>query len=176
MRQDQQEAVRLYELAASQGDGDGQRNLARLYRDGNGVRQDEVVAFAWLNLAASAEEPNSLALAERDQIATQLTRNQVFEGQRLSREWKRGEPLGKSRIKPASAATQTRSATKVSQESNADKFPVRPKEQPGLTTCTTRCENSTCFRTYDSGKKIEYEAQRKWNPLTNRFDWDPGTC
>ena len=43
MRQDPLEAARLYQLLARQGDGDAQRNLARLYRDGVGVRADASV-------------------------------------------------------------------------------------------------------------------------------------
>ena len=100
----------------------------------------------------------------------------MVEGQRLSREWKPGEMLGKSKLKPVSVAEETASGMKLSQASYTDQFPVRPQAQAGATTCNTRCENSTCFRTYDTGKKVEYQAQRKWNPLANRFDWDAGTC
>lgn len=65
---------------------------------------------------------------------------------------------------------------KLTQASYTDQYPARPQAQAGATTCNTRCENSICYRTYDSGKQVEYHAQRKWNPLTNRFDWDAGTC
>ena len=104
MRQDPLEAARLYQLSARQGDGDAQRNLARLYRDGIGVRADAVVAYAWLKLAASANEPNSNALAEREQVASRLSREQIVEGQRLSRDWKPGQALGKSKLKPQPVA------------------------------------------------------------------------
>jgi hypothetical protein len=176
VRQDPLEAARLYELSARQGDGDAQRNLARLYRDGVGVRADAVVAYAWLNLAASADEPNTHALAEREQIAARLRREQVVEGQRLSREWKPGQALGKSKVKPVLVAEQAPSSMQLTKASFTGRFPARPEVQQGVTTCNTRCENSTCYRTYDSGKQVEYQARQKWNPVTNRFDWDASTC
>ena len=64
----------------------------------------------------------------------------------------------------------------LTQASFTSRFPARPEAQAGVTTCNTRCDNSTCFRTYDSGRQVEYQAKQKWNPLTNRFDWDAGTC
>ena len=64
----------------------------------------------------------------------------------------------------------------LTQASFAGRFPARPEAQSGVTTCNTRCDNSTCFRTYDSGRQVEYQAKQKWTPLTNRFDWDAGTC
>ena len=176
VRQDPLEAARLYEVSAREGDGHGQRNLARLYRDGNGVRADGIVAYAWMNLAASAKEMNADTAAERDEIAAMLNREQVVEGQRLSREWKPGHALGKSRLSPAPIAGQTSTMKQLTQASYADRFPARPDARPGTTACNTRCENSTCYRTYDNGKKVEYQAQRKWNPLTSRFDWDAGSC
>lgn len=176
VRQDPLEAARLYELSARQGDGDAQRNLARLYRDGVGVRADAVVAYAWLNLAASADEPNTHALAEREQIAARLSREQVVEGQRLSREWKPGQALGTSKLKPVLVAGLAPPTMQLTQASFTGRFPARPEGQQGVTTCNTRCENSTCYRTYDSGKQVEYQARQKWNPVTNRFDWDAGTC
>ena len=47
------EAVRWYRLAAEQGHADAQFELGSLYRIGEGVPQDYVQAYIWLDLAAS---------------------------------------------------------------------------------------------------------------------------
>jgi len=43
--------------------------------------------------------------------------------------------------------------------------PARPNTKPGVTTCTTRCVNGDCFRTYDNGRQVQFQAQRKLNPF-----------
>ena len=61
-------------------------------------------------------------------------------------------------------------------QSQAAAFPVRPDVKPGRTTCNTRCLNGDCYRTYDDGRKVQFQAKQKWNPLNNQFEWDSGTC
>jgi len=50
--QDHAEAVRLYRLAAADGDVDGQCSLGGMYADGTGVPQDHAEAVRWYRLAA----------------------------------------------------------------------------------------------------------------------------
>jgi hypothetical protein len=181
--QDYVEAARHYEAAAMQGEPYGQRNLARMYREGLGVRSDAVVAYAWANLAASAETPHPKAAAERDAMKQYMPNSLVAEGQRLAREWKLGMALGKSKLRPvevaslleASESKQGRSggATRVAP---SGQFPLRPEAKPGLVTCNTSCTNGDCLRTYDDGRKIRFQALQKWNTLSNQFEWDPGHC
>jgi len=52
VRQDYQEALRLYRLAAAQGSALAQHNLAEMYADGHGVAQDWQLAAYWYRLAA----------------------------------------------------------------------------------------------------------------------------
>ena len=174
--QDYAAAARLYETSARQGDAWGQRNLARLYRDGKGVKQDAVIAYAWLNLAASASEAHPKAADDRAALLAKMTSDQIAEGQRLAAEWKPGLALGKSRVKTAAIDQPDAMLARATASNTGERFPMRPDAQSGAMTCNTRCENSTCFRTYGSGKQVEYQARQKWNPLTNRFDWDAGTC
>jgi TPR repeat protein len=51
--QDYEEAVRLYRLAAAQGDADAQYSLGVKFEDGRGVAQDRAEAIRWYRLAAA---------------------------------------------------------------------------------------------------------------------------
>ncbi len=183
-RQDYIEAARLYEVAR-QGEPYGQRNLARMYAEGLGVASDAVIAFAWANLAASADSPHQNAADERDAMKAYMSKDVIAEGQRLAREWNPGKALGKSMRQPVSAAAAKvaadiaalAKALEARQAADHEgQFPSRPKAKPGLVTCNTRCTNGDCFRTYGDGRKVRFQAQQKWNPFNNQFEWDSGSC
>ena len=185
LRQDYVEAARLYEAAAIQGEPYSQRNLARMYREGLGVRSDAVVAYTWANLAASAESPHPNAADERGAMAQYMPKELVAEGQRLTREWKLGAPLGKSKLKPVTVAqlVATQNIMKLggaldarAAQERTNQFPARPEAKPGLVTCNTLCTNGDCFRTYGDGRKVRFQARQKWNPFNNQFEWDSGSC
>jgi uncharacterized protein len=53
VRQDYTQAMKLYNLAASQGIPMAQRFIGVLYFDGNGVRQNYEKAIEWFRLAAN---------------------------------------------------------------------------------------------------------------------------
>jgi hypothetical protein len=184
-RQDYVEAVRLYEAAARQGEPYGQRNLAMMYREGLGVASDAVVAYAWANLAASADSPHPNAAEERDAMKAYMSKEVIAEGQRLAREWKPGKPLGKSKLQPVSAAaakvaadiaTLAKTLEARQPADHEGQFPARPEAKPGLVTCNTRCTNGDCYRTYGDGRKVRFQARQKWNPFNNQFEWDSGSC
>jgi uncharacterized protein len=88
--QDYAEAVRWYRKAADQGLAQAQRMLGLMYGQGQGIPQDYVQAHLWLNLAASREngDAHSKDAALRDEIAAQMTSQQLAEAQRLAGEWK----------------------------------------------------------------------------------------
>jgi TPR repeat protein len=84
------EAAKWYRKAADQGDSSAQFKLGNMYNEGRGVPQDFVLAYLWLNLAASQA---SAALQRhygisRDLVAKKLLPQQLAEAQRLAREWK----------------------------------------------------------------------------------------
>ena len=103
-----------------------------------------------------------------------MSKAQVAEAQRLAREWKPGADLGKSTLKPA-AAKPVAAASKPSQAS-ASMYPARPQARAGVTTCNTNCNNGDCYRTYDTGKKVRFQAPQKFDTLTSQWTWDAGTC
>ncbi len=70
---------------AEQGDAYAQANLGRMYGNGEGVPEDHVLAYMWSNLAAA--QGNEIAQDNKDIIEERMTREQIAEAQRLSREW-----------------------------------------------------------------------------------------
>jgi hypothetical protein len=143
-----------------------------MLRDGLGITSNAIQAHAWLNLASAADYPHPDAAAERDEIGQRLNATQMADAQRLAREWKTGSGMGKARVKVAVAPAAA--APKPAQ--NTSPFPARPAAVPGSTTCNTRCVNGDCYRTYGDGRKRHFQAQHKFNPFTNQWEWDSGNC
>ena len=84
------EAVRLKTLAAEQGYWPAKQDLGNMYEDGEGVPKDYVLAYMWSNLAAA--QGNIPAGLRRDRLEQQMTREQIAEAQRMSREWLEAHP------------------------------------------------------------------------------------
>lgn len=84
--QNEGNSVKWFRLAAEHGDAEAQYHLGLRYAIGNGVPQDKVLAYMWHDLASA----NGLKRAERKkgQLEKRLTRQQITEAQKLSREWK----------------------------------------------------------------------------------------
>lgn len=78
-------AVRWYTPAAEQGLAKAQNNLAAMYGLGRGVPQDFVYAYMWSNIAASISG-ESATKSLRDIVARQMSKEQLAEAQRLTRE------------------------------------------------------------------------------------------
>ncbi len=77
---------------AEQGDAGAQYNLGYMYGNGDGVPEDIVFAYMWWNLAAA--QGDEVAQENKDIIEQQMTRAQIAEAQRLSREWLEAYPPG----------------------------------------------------------------------------------
>jgi TPR repeat protein len=63
-----------------------------MYASGNGVPEDLVSAHMWFNL--SAAQGNETAQSNGERIEQYMTREQIAEAQRLSREWIETHPQG----------------------------------------------------------------------------------
>ena len=99
--EDDVEAVRWFRLAAEQGNAEAQYNLGTLYAEGEGVPQDNVLAYMWFNLAAAQGDAGFISLSGHEdaesgkaEIEQQMTREQIAEAQRMSREWIAAHPRG----------------------------------------------------------------------------------
>ena len=89
--QDFAELARWYQRAADQGDGQAQYNLGVAYARGEGVTPDSVKAHMWFNLSASRlTDPRGRVAAtkNRDQVASEMTAEQLAQAQKLALDWK----------------------------------------------------------------------------------------
>jgi hypothetical protein len=83
-------AVNLYIDASERGNTTAQYLLGLMYDKGLGVSQDEVLAYKWLNLAASGVASNrerEYYVRLRDAVASKMTSAQIADGQRLALNW-----------------------------------------------------------------------------------------
>ena len=83
--QDDTQAVHWYRRAADQGHGIAQNNLGWMYQEGRGVRKDIVAAYMWFNLAVASGYQD--AAEQRTSLARSMTKAQLAEAQRRTREW-----------------------------------------------------------------------------------------
>ena len=63
--QDYAEAVRLYRLAADQGDADAQFNLGVMFEYGQGVAKNRAEAIRWYRLASTQGQAHATAALRR---------------------------------------------------------------------------------------------------------------
>lgn len=70
-----------------------QRTLAERYRDGKGVEKDLLTAYFWANVASNPTPtgPDYDAVRLRDEVAKQLSPEQLAEGQQRSWNWRSGK-------------------------------------------------------------------------------------
>ena len=82
------EAVKWYKLAAAQGDTDAQVSLGYMYADGHGVTKDLIKAHMWYNLAEANIDDGFWRRKEgrRDELAEEMTQQQIAQAQKLARE------------------------------------------------------------------------------------------
>ena len=71
---DFEKSVKWFRKAAEQGNAEAQFNLAGMYDDGEGVEEDDVVAYAWFKIASASgtkgpRMPKLIKVMEPDQIA-----------------------------------------------------------------------------------------------------------
>jgi TPR repeat protein len=97
--QDDTEALKWHRKSAEQGHGFAQNNLTTMYRLGDGVPEDYTKAYMFYNLAAvntKAKMLNNLADAITDKELSKtnmkdmkkiMTKEQIAESQKLTREW-----------------------------------------------------------------------------------------
>ena len=83
LRGDYAEALKLLRPTAEQGDAGAQYNLGQMYRNGEGVIQNNVIAHMLFNLAgAQGQEIGSKA---RDIVAERMTPSDISKAQEMAR-------------------------------------------------------------------------------------------
>ena len=80
----------LYEKCAMKGNPHCQIELARVFREGNGVNKNLIVSYKWLALAAAAlpdgEEKASIVVA-RIELTNDMTEDQLNDARRRVNDW-----------------------------------------------------------------------------------------
>ena len=86
MPQDYAQAASWFRKAAEQGYADAQNNLGVVYQFGQGVPQDNIVAYALYNLSATGNpSSDNPAANNRSKLAPRMTPKQIAAGQELTR-------------------------------------------------------------------------------------------
>lgn len=91
--QDFGKAFDWYQKAAIQGNAKAQLDLGLMYFNGQGVRRDNILAYAWVNLAAASSVER--ASSYRAVVAQGMTAAEIAEGQRLASAWRVGKNLAR---------------------------------------------------------------------------------
>ena len=81
---DEIKAVKWYRMAAEQGEAVAQNNLGLMYDEGQGVPQDYAEAYVWFSVAAAGGDAK--AVKGRDLAASELTPDQLSQGQKRATE------------------------------------------------------------------------------------------
>ncbi len=90
-RGDYATAIREWLPAAVAGDARAQHVVALMYSIGEGVRQDDVQAYMWIDLAVAnyfSQTTRYRASRFRQRIAERMTPSQIAVAEKLAREWK----------------------------------------------------------------------------------------
>ena len=72
-------------MAATQGNAKAQATIGIMYHDGQGVPQDYVRSYAWLNIASAQNLEKAQNL--RDLVSKKLNKSDLIEAQELSNEY-----------------------------------------------------------------------------------------
>jgi TPR repeat protein len=82
-RGDYSTALRLWRLAAEQGNASAQHNLGAMYDKGHGVLQDNITAYMWFNIAGA--NSSEYGVTNRNGLAENMTPADISEAQRRAR-------------------------------------------------------------------------------------------
>jgi len=88
--QNNREAVKWFRKAAEQGHATGQLRLGVMYRQGRSVLKDHVMAYMWWIIASENGDKDSIVL--RGLAEKVISRSEIREATRLSREWLKKNP------------------------------------------------------------------------------------
>src|SRR5690606_28738287 len=196
------QAVHWYRLAAEQGKASAQSNLGVMYANGRGVDRNYAWAVYWLALAAQqgtdqaignipkylhyltafrVARPSINVRAEPNtdsDVLLKLTSNTRVYSWNLVNGWRevyipQGHTVGY--ISDA-LLTAAHAAPPRASSAGSGNFPARPAPRAGHVTCNTRCINADCYRTYSDGRQVRFQARQIWDPFSNSFKFDSGSC
>jgi TPR repeat protein len=111
INQDYAEAFRWFSLGAAQGEVGSEYYVGSMQINGDGTPRDHVSAYMWLNLAAA--QGHERAKLELVFLRAKMTPEQIADGERLARNWKRLSPGSATPASNAARADGTQSEFSV---------------------------------------------------------------
>ena len=84
--------------------------------------------------------------------------------------------IKKPAIKEKSVLIAANNVKEEAPQASIDPFPARPDKRSGVVSCNTRCVNAACWRTYDNGKKVQFQAKQVFDPFSSSWKFDSGNC
>jgi uncharacterized protein len=94
---DMVQAAEWYRKAAEQGDATAQGTLGTLYFMGQGVAQNYLEAYYWLDLAAAVNGPKQAQyMANRQMVGTHITTDELEAAKERIAAWKAAHPRAES--------------------------------------------------------------------------------
>jgi len=90
---DPKEALKWFRMAAQQGNGRAQFNLATLYTNGEGAPQNLARALVWFNAAAVTLTGDQSKIADENSkaVAAKMNRDQILAAKAMAEKCKLGE-------------------------------------------------------------------------------------
>jgi len=134
---------------------------------------------AWTRVTAASPSYTAYQLetdrAQAEKLALARCREHTPSGQACK--VVRAEQNAGPRAKPASF-DKVFAQTAVAKERAALARPPAPPAPPRgqVMSCTNRCVNGSCVRTFSNGRTERWEAPRVLDPFTNNWKWDTSSC
>lgn len=105
-----------------------------------------------------------------------MTSKEINAAQRLSADMMKPKNLLAALDRYEKHPLKSSERKQVIQSASSSEWPERPARTPGVTSCNTRCENGSCWRTYDSGKHKHFIVPPTMDPFTNQMKFETPPC
>lgn len=118
----------------------------------------------WVSLASLNAKSRKVVLELVD--ATDFSNQSYINGFVQRAEYLQAIPRNIEKARQVLRAKDEPATAKVAQASN---------HQTNRTSCTNQCTNGSCVRTFPDGTTEQWQAPRKFDPLTQNWEWDINT-
>lgn len=130
---------------------------------------------AWTYVLAESKNGSGMGIAETAGEATEKAMNSCSGLSKPENPCKVTKTIASRALQPepatyAAVAAQTRAA------SPPRPVAARPAATNGRLTCSNRCVNGNCVRTFPNGRSERWQAQQVFDPFTNNWKWETSSC
>jgi uncharacterized protein len=202
VERDDVQAVDWYRKAADQGDPGGKYGLGYMYENGRGgVDQDSARAVYWyaraaqgglvmtgnnlknqllqldaLNVARPSINLLAKPNADAEIIGSLAQGSIVYRLKDVDSGWYEVYAEQGHKIGYVSSSLVTKVGLGRGSIESSGGFPPPPAPRDGYVTCSTRCINADCYRSYSDGRQVRFQARQVWDAFNSTFTFDSGGC